>query len=161
MSERPPLSYYLALEYPYTVVPDEGSYFIKFPDLPGCITQVEEAGEIGPMAKEIRTLWLETTYDDGMTIPEPATASDYSGKFVVRLPKSLHRNLAIAAEREGVSLNAYVNYLLAERSAVAIGTRQPHLTEGTKVDTIVRTGMSQKESTRSYLTVVHRSKGVA
>jgi len=116
MSEKPSLEHYLALEYPYTVVPDEGSYFIKFPDLPGCMTQVEDPAEIGAMADEIRILWLETTYEDGMSIPEPSYVSGYSGKFVVRLPKSLHRDLVETAQQEGVSLNAYVSYLLAERT---------------------------------------------
>lgn len=117
MSERQhPLEYYLSLEYPYTVVPDDGSFFIEFPDLPGCMTQVEDASEIGAMADEIRTLWLETTYyDTNLSIPEPV-ATEYSGKFVARVPKSLHRDLAESAKREGMSLNAYVCYLLAERN---------------------------------------------
>lgn len=133
MKGRPPLEHYLALEYPYTVVPDDGSFFIKFPDLPGCMTQVEDAAEIGAMAEEIRTLWIETAYEDGMTVPEPSYVSRYSGKFQVRLPKSLHRDLAEQAEREGVSLNAWVNHLLAARTLAAevtarldaVSTREP------------------------------------
>ena len=115
MSTRHPLDYYLNLEYPFTVVPDDGSFFIEFPDLKGCVTQVEDASEIGPMAEEIRTLWLETVYEQGVPIPEPAIESQYSGKFVVRLPKKLHRDLALAAERESTSLNSYVTYVLANR----------------------------------------------
>lgn len=115
--QRQPLSYYLALEYPYTVVPDDGSFFIEFPDLPGCMTQVEDASEIPVAAEEIRTLWIETEYEDGHDIPEPIP-TDYSGRFVVRVPKSLHRDLALAAKREGMSLNAYVVYLLSERNMV-------------------------------------------
>jgi len=118
-SNRQPLSYYLELEYPYTVVPDDGSYFIRYPDLPGCMTQVDDPAAIADMAEEIRTLWIEGEYEDGATIPEPAMQSEYSGKFVVRLPKSLHRDLATAAQREGSSLNAYVSYLLAERNIAA------------------------------------------
>lgn len=117
-TQRPPLSYYLALEYPYTVVPDDGSYFIEFPDLPGCMTQVEEAQEIPDAAEEIRALWIEGEYEDGHDIPEPMP-TDYSGKFVVRAPKSLHRDLAQSAKREGMSLNAYVCYLLADRNIAA------------------------------------------
>lgn len=113
------LDHYLALDYPYTVVPDDGSFFINFPDLPGCMTQVEDAAEIGAMADEIRILWLETAYDQGLVIPEPCDAGNYSGKFVVRLPKSLHRDLAESAAREGASLNAYVTCLLAERNVAA------------------------------------------
>ncbi len=118
-TQSKPLSYYLQLTYPYTVVPDDGAYFIEYPDLPNCMTQVEDAGEIAAMAEEIRTLWIESEYQRGNAIPEPAMASEYSGKFIVRLPKSLHRDLAVAAQREGMSLNAYVGYLLAERNVMA------------------------------------------
>jgi len=120
MATQPhPLSYYLKLEYPYTVVPDDGSFFIEFPDLPGCMTQVDEAGDIAAMAEEIRTLWIEGEYEDGHSIPEPAPDSRYSGKFMTRIPKSLHRELAITAKSEGMSLNAYVGYLLAHRDVAA------------------------------------------
>jgi predicted HicB family RNase H-like nuclease len=42
---------------------------------------------------------------------------EYSGKLVLRMPKQLHADLAAAAEREGMSLNSYLVYLLAERNA--------------------------------------------
>ncbi len=113
------LSYYLALEYPYTVVPDDGSFFVEFPDLPGCMTQVDDAGQIAAMAAEIRTLWIEGEYEDGRSIPEPSSHTGYSGKFVARIPKSLHWELALAAKGEGMSLNAYVGYLLAHRDVAA------------------------------------------
>jgi len=113
-----PLSYYLAQTYPYTVVPDDGSFFIEFPDLPGCMTQVEEAAEIADMAEEIRTLWIETEYERGAEIPAPTENESFSGKFLVRVPKSLHRDLARAAGRENVSLNAYVTTLLAQRNGI-------------------------------------------
>lgn len=112
------LDYYLALEYPYTVVPDDGSFFVQYPDLPGCMTQVENAADIPAMAQEIKELWLETALEDGLDIPEPVTAA-YSGKFVLRLPKSLHQTLAHHAEQEGTSLNSYVVHLLSERSATS------------------------------------------
>lgn len=118
-TQRQSLSYYLDLSYPYTVVPDNGSFFIKFPDLPGCVSQVEHEHEIAQAAEEIRTLWIEGEFEDGVTIPEPTMQSEYSGKFVTRIPKSLHRNLVMAAKGEGVSLNAYVGRLLADRNASA------------------------------------------
>ena len=110
------LDYYLALEYPYTVVPDDGSFFVQYPDLPGCMTQVEDAADIPAMALEIKELWLETALEGGFDIPEPVTA-EFSGKFVVRLPRSLHQLLAHRAGQEGLSLNSYVVHLLGERSA--------------------------------------------
>jgi predicted RNase H-like HicB family nuclease len=115
MNERRPLEYYLAQPYPYDVTPDEGAWVITFPDLPGCMTQIDDPAEIPAMAQEIRDLWLESAYDSDVPIPLPHDTSTYSGKFVVRLAKDLHRDLARAAETQGVSLNAYVAYLLAER----------------------------------------------
>ena len=50
----------------------------------------------------------------GEPIPEPAiTDQVYSGKFVLRIPKSLHRALAEVAERDSVSLNQMVIHLLS------------------------------------------------
>lgn len=112
---RESLDFYLAQPYRFVVEPDgeDGGYVISYPDLPGCITQVEESSEIGPMAEEIRELWLESAWEDrSLEIPLPPP-TDFSGKFVVRLPRSLHRSLVEAAEREGVSLNAYVAGVLA------------------------------------------------
>ncbi|WP_040667605.1 toxin-antitoxin system HicB family antitoxin [Nitrolancea hollandica] len=113
-ADRKPLNYYLGLEYPFVVVahPD-GDYVISFPDLPGCMTQVESLAEVGPMAEEARNLWIETAYDHGIAIPPPSYPEEYSGKFNLRLPRSLHRSLAESAERNGVSLNQYVVMLLS------------------------------------------------
>jgi len=45
---------------------------------------------------------------DGQSIPEPRELIPYSGKFVVRLPRTLHEELVRAAEGEDVSLNQFV-----------------------------------------------------
>ena len=48
--------------------------------------------------------------------PEDELSADnekYSGKFVIRLPKSLHAKLVREAKKEGVSLNTYVMYKLS------------------------------------------------
>lgn len=46
--------------------------------------------------------WLDVKLQYNDQIPEPVVDDGYSGKFVVRLPKSLHRKLAIEAEKEGI-----------------------------------------------------------
>jgi hypothetical protein len=71
------------------------------------------------MAEDARRLWIEGEYEDGAEIPEPSYPEEYSGKFNLRLPKSLHRQLAEAAEEDGVSLNQYVITLLARHDAIA------------------------------------------
>ena len=56
--------------------------------------------------------------DAGKEIPEPFfhpdTVPEMSGKFVTRLPKSVHAKLAERARAEGVSLNTLVLALVAE-----------------------------------------------
>jgi predicted RNase H-like HicB family nuclease len=113
------LEQYLAVQYPLRVTVDreDGGYVIDFPELPGCMTQVERLVDVGPMAEEIRTLWIEDAYGRGLDIPDPSYPEEYSGRFNLRLPKSLHRALADSAERDGVSLNQYVVMLLARGDA--------------------------------------------
>jgi antitoxin HicB len=72
---RKPLSYYLGLRYSFNVIAEEeGGYFIEFPELPGCMTQVETLEEVIPMAEDARQGWIETEYESGADIPEPAYA---------------------------------------------------------------------------------------
>jgi predicted RNase H-like HicB family nuclease len=124
-ASRRPLQDYLDLRYPFNVVAEpDGGYVIVFPDLPGCMTQVEVLDEVTSAAEEIRTLWIETEYEAGAVIPLPSYPEDYSGKFNVRLPRSLHRALAEAAARDGTSLNQYVIALLSRGDAQARIERQ-------------------------------------
>ncbi len=41
----------------------------------------------------------------GEEVPQPIACKRYSGKFMVRVPPEIHRNLAIQASESGVSLN--------------------------------------------------------
>jgi predicted RNase H-like HicB family nuclease len=107
----------LEREYRFDVIADpDGGYVIRFPDLPGCVTQVEDLSDLGNIADEIRTLWIEAAFDLGQEIPPPSYPEEFSGKFNVRIPKSLHRDLVLRAAEEGVSLNQLVVSLLSDRS---------------------------------------------
>ena len=108
-TERKLLEYYLSLKYPVTFeAAPEGGYFVQIEDLPGCYSQGETIEEAMEMIEEARQLWLETAYEDGLDIPLPRGEREYSGKFNVRFPKSLHRRLDQMADREGVSLNQFL-----------------------------------------------------
>jgi len=117
---RKSLEDYLGLQYPLNVYADpEGGFVVVFPDLPGCMTQVDSIEELPAMAEDARVGWIETEYERGNDIPIPSHPEEYSGKFNVRLPRSLHRSLAEGAEREGISLNQYVVALLSRHDAQA------------------------------------------
>lgn len=51
--------------------------------------------------------------ETGEPIPEPISERRFSGRFNVRVPESLHRELALVAAEEGVSLNRLVSDRLA------------------------------------------------
>jgi antitoxin HicB len=109
---------YLDLPYTIVVVKDEsGEYsgwFARVAELPGCMTQADTFEELLEMIREAMTAWIESALEDGEIIPMPRSLEDYSGRFVVRIPKSLHRELVEMAEREGVSLNTLVNVALGK-----------------------------------------------
>jgi predicted HicB family RNase H-like nuclease len=46
-------------------------------------------------------------------VPAPFSLQNFSGKLVVRMPKDLHRQLAIEAARQGTSLNQWINAKLS------------------------------------------------
>ncbi|MBN1674078.1 MAG: toxin-antitoxin system HicB family antitoxin [Kiritimatiellae bacterium] len=58
--------------------------------------------------------WIEIYEQDGDPLPAATAAREYSGKFVVRVGKDLHKVLAIDAMRHGESLNAHCLHLLRE-----------------------------------------------
>jgi len=113
------LKYYMGLPYSIRIVPEEtGGYFAEVEELPGCMTQGDTIGEVMKNIEEAKELWLEMSIDEGLEIPQPREMEKYSGKFLIRIPKYLHRRLANLAEREGVSLNQLVVSLLSERSVI-------------------------------------------
>jgi antitoxin HicB len=113
----------LSRRYPVTFYPaEEGGYVAEIEDLPGCITQGETVDEAAAAIEECRVAWMETALANGMEVPPPRTEAEYSGRFLLRLPKSLHRRLAARARRDGVSLNTELATLLA--SALEVKEQQ-------------------------------------
>lgn len=109
---------YLELPYTIEIVKDEGDdyagWFARVVELPGCMTQADTFEELSELIRDAMRAWLESALEDGETIPLPRSIEDYSGRFVVRIPKSLHRELVEMAQREGVSLNTFVNVALGK-----------------------------------------------
>lgn len=58
--------------------------------------------------------WITLLSEDGEPLPAETAGKDYSGKFVVRVGKVLHKSLAIEALRQGESLNSYCVQRLQE-----------------------------------------------
>ena len=74
----------------------------EFPSLSWLASEPEAA------LKGIRQVVADVVADleaNGEQIPEPLAVKKYSGRFVVRIPPELHRELALEAAESGVSLN--------------------------------------------------------
>jgi antitoxin HicB len=97
------------------IVEDEGAWVASVPDLPGCNSYGTTITEAVENVQEAKKLWLEGQFQVGASIPEPEAEDEYSGKFVLRIPKVLHRSLAYEARKQGVSLNHYASHLLSQR----------------------------------------------
>ena len=105
-------------DYPFTVRPlsaeEGGGYLAEALDLNGCIADGETPEEATHNIQDAIESWIKTAQELGKEIPTPSRESPYSGKWLIRTPKSLHRKLAEASKREGVSLNTLAVTLLAE-----------------------------------------------
>ena len=108
------------LKMPYTIEiiretdPESTGWVARVVELPGCFTQGDTFEELEEMIEDAMRGWISVALEDGLVIPLPRIIEeDYSGKFVIRVPKSLHRRLVTEAEREGVSLNQFINVVLA------------------------------------------------
>ena len=116
------VEYYLNLPYTRELIPEaSGIWFACIKELPNCMSQGNSPDEALLNLDDAMLGWIKGELEDGEPIPEPREEEDYSGKFNTRVPKSLHRKLVEVAEREGVSLNQWINTALAE--AVGIQSR--------------------------------------
>ena len=113
-SSRKNLDFYLSLKYPSTIHQDsEGGFVAEIADLPGCITQSETIDELMSSIGEAKQAWITTAYEMGQDIPVPLESDEYRGKVLLRISRSLHRELAKSAEIQGISLNQYASNILA------------------------------------------------
>ena len=106
------LSYTIKLK----LIEDESGkyYFAKIEELEGCWADGETEEKALKNLKEAMELWIDIKLEKGFDIPLPKAENEYSGKFVVRIPKTLHRMLSEKAEEEGISLNQYALYKLSK-----------------------------------------------
>jgi predicted RNase H-like HicB family nuclease len=108
------LAYFEALPYEVSMRKDsDGDFVARIPDLPGCIAHGKNQASAIRNLRAVQRLWIEEALSAGLNIPEPENEMP-SGKWVQRVPRRLHKELAAAAKRENVSLNQLVTSMLSE-----------------------------------------------
>lgn len=162
---RRDLDYYLNLPYKIELsrIPAEegGGYMATLPDI-GRLAITGDGDTIEEAIRNLEDQKRERFADyleRGVHIPEPITTKEhYSGRFVVRVPKRLHRELVEQARKEGVSLNHLITYLLsAGLREHTLGTRLDHVES--RVDSFRQT-LCRVTYQYPGLHEVHQAKGM-
>ena len=119
---------------------DEG-YIAVAPDLPGSSAFGETEQEALAELDHVIPSWISAAEKAGNPVPAPSRPADeaFSGKFALRLPKSLHKHLAQGAKRDGVSLNQHIVHLLTAASTLASVEEAARASATVVVETIRKT----------------------
>ena len=121
MASNRELDFYLHQNYTIELKPyGDGAYFARIQELQGCVAEGRTIESTLELIEEAKEAWLEVALDQGETIPLPDEGR-YSGRFLLRVPSSLHQRLVKNARKEKTSLNQYIQYLLT----YAVGAQQP------------------------------------
>lgn len=111
------IGYYLSLPYTTILKRDEdGDVVARIEELPGCMSHGSSEAEALANVSGLKELWLRDALESNEEIPEPQESEPLpSGKWLQRVPRSLHLQIALLARDEGVSLNQLVTSILAQQ----------------------------------------------
>jgi len=82
-------------------------------ELPGCSSKGKTRDEAAGGMQDAIAAWIAGALEEGREIPEPKATANYSGRLLLRMPRTLHGELTGAAKREGVSLNQLITDVLS------------------------------------------------
>jgi len=113
-------------DYPFEIRPlsanEGGGYLISYPDFSECISDGESVEQAIANGQDALNATMAALEAKNFPVPAPNSGGVASGKFVARVPKTIHAQLATRAKAEGVSLNALVLAFIAE----GLGRREHH-----------------------------------
>ena len=105
-------------DYPFEVRPlsaeEGGGYLVSFPDFAECISDGESVDEAIENGLDALKATIAALKSKKLPVPAPNSGGVASGKFVARVPKTVHAQLATRARAEGVSLNSLVLTFIAQ-----------------------------------------------
>ena len=106
MNERG-LDFYKSLNYKILVdfSAEDECWYARIPELWDTLVDAKTPAKALQKAFGLKDEILELAYKEDRDIPLPRPEIEYSGRFLLRVPKTLHAKLASEAEREGTSIN--------------------------------------------------------
>ena len=105
-------------DYPFEIRPltaqEGGGFLISYPDFSECISDGETVEEAFRNGQAALGETIAALSGKALPIPAPNSGGVASGKFVARVPKTIHAQLTTRAKTEGVSLNTLVVTFIAQ-----------------------------------------------
>jgi predicted RNase H-like HicB family nuclease len=105
--------------YPFVVKPVDPAemdvkWIVEFLDFPGLTGGGDTVEEAMGIANEAKDMYLEMLMEEGKAIPEP-TDTSISGRVTLRLSKTMHLKVIEMAEKDNVSLNAFITDAISQK----------------------------------------------
>lgn len=105
------VKYYADLPYTYVIEKrnDQGTYYVaRVVELPDLFMVGDTPAEAITELESVKEEWIQIYLGLGNKMPEPLKLRNYRGNYPLRMQPSLHEELALRAELEGVSINQYM-----------------------------------------------------
>lgn len=107
---------YLKEPYARILMPNETDELsAEILEFPGCYAIGDSPDEALANLEDVAKAWIEIELERGHEIPPPSANHGFSGRFALRLPRSLHRLATRMAKRDGTSLNQFLVSAIAAR----------------------------------------------
>lgn len=112
---------YLKLPYTIKMVNEDDTFYTEVEELSGCWSEGKTPDEAYRNTKDAMKLWISSAIERGIKVPTPKIEEkEYSGKVILRMPKTLHKHLSEEAEKENTSLNQLMLYLLSSNLSIQV-----------------------------------------
>ncbi len=130
---------------------DEDECFIATcPEFPLLSAHGETREEATAEFQIVLEMAIESYQEDGIELPKPKTTNNYSGQFRIRMPKSLHKELAETALKEGVSLNSYAVSVIAGNHSAKIAYLEKTKTVERLMENLTASTISHNQTVQIY-----------
>lgn len=116
--------------FPFTNQDGSVDWICEYPDLPGCTGIGSTPQEALSDGEEAKIAWLEVYFEDHHKYPGTTDiySKDYNGKILLRVSRTMHRDLVLCAESEGISLNSLCSQFLSAELGKKQGSKTIKIT---------------------------------
>ncbi len=119
--ERRRVEDFLDLPYAIALSRGEEGWTARVEEFDGCQATGASPEEAAGAVRAAMADWIGAALAEDCPVPPPRAAAKHSGRLLVRMPPTLHAQLAQLAERERTSMNTVIVGILG----AAVGWRDP------------------------------------